>query len=91
MSLYTVTEPCVIGQLHYATVPAQPIEVDDELAAPLVEAGSLVPFRAQGFVEQFAADAFKPEVDPGTFTLADPESDKPVRGPSRRTRRVTED
>ena len=30
MSLYTVTEPCVIGQLHYATVPAQPIEVDDE-------------------------------------------------------------
>ena len=33
MSLYTVTEPCVIGQLHYATVPSQPIEVDDELAA----------------------------------------------------------
>ena len=32
MSLYTVTEPCVIGQLHYATVPSQPIEVDDELA-----------------------------------------------------------
>lgn len=46
MGLYVVTEPVVIDGLHYATVPVDPIEVDDELAAPLVEVGSLVPFRA---------------------------------------------
>ncbi len=75
MSLYTVTEPCVIGLLHYATVPTQPIEVDDELAAPLVEAGSLVPYRAGAFVEPFAPDAFK----------------LPAEKPRSRSRKATED
>ena len=84
MSLYTVTEPVVIGQLHYATVPSQPIEVDDELAAPLVEAGSLVPYRAAVFVEPFAPDAFKlPDPD---APLADPAESKP-----RTRRKATED
>lgn len=44
MSYYTVVTPCVVGTLHYATIPAQPIEVDDALAAPLVASGSLMPY-----------------------------------------------
>ncbi len=44
MGYYTVTEPCVVGQLHYARVPAQPIEADDKVAAPLVASGALVPY-----------------------------------------------
>jgi hypothetical protein len=31
--------------LHYASVPSQPIEVDDEVAAALVEAGDLAPYQ----------------------------------------------
>lgn len=41
MGFYNVVRPCVVGKLHYATVPVQPIEVDDEVAAPLVESGCL--------------------------------------------------
>lgn len=88
MSLYTVTEPCVIGQLHYATVPAQPIEVDDELAAPLVETGSLVPYRASvaealyGVGEQFdeVADAIAKSAEAA-----------PAEKPRSRSRKAAED
>lgn len=45
MGFYNVVKPCVVGKLHYATVTAQPIKVDDEVAAPLVESGSLAPYR----------------------------------------------
>lgn len=41
MGFFSVLRPCVVGKLHYATVPAQPIEVDDDVAAPLVESGDL--------------------------------------------------
>lgn len=44
MGFYNVVRPCVVGKLHYATVPAQPIEVDDDVAAPLVESGDLTPY-----------------------------------------------
>lgn len=44
MGYYTVATPCVVGKLHYATVPAQPIEVDDSVAAPLVKSGALQPY-----------------------------------------------
>ncbi|GAS95465.1 Gp15 protein [Mycolicibacterium canariasense] len=44
MGYYSVVRPCVVGKLHYATVPVQPVEVDDEVAAPLVENGSLQPY-----------------------------------------------
>lgn len=47
MSYYNVVAPCVVGKLHYATVPDQPIEVDDEVAAPLVESGCLTSYPAQ--------------------------------------------
>lgn len=41
MGFYNVVKPCVVGKLHYVTVPSQPIEVDDVVAAPLVESGDL--------------------------------------------------
>lgn len=44
MGYYNVVKPCVVGKLHYARPTTQPIEVDDEVAAPLVEDGSLEPY-----------------------------------------------
>lgn len=44
MGFYNVVRPCVVGKLHYASVPVQPIEVDDEVAAELVESGDLTPY-----------------------------------------------
>lgn len=41
MSYYTVLKPCVVGNLHYAHIPAQPIEADDAVADTLVTSGSL--------------------------------------------------
>lgn len=46
MGFYNVVKPCVVGLLHYVRPTAAPIEVDDEVAAPLVEAGDLSPYRA---------------------------------------------
>ena len=43
MGLYTVAAACVVGDLHYAQVPAGPIEVDDMVAAALVKSGALLP------------------------------------------------
>lgn len=45
MGYFNVVKPCVVGKLHYATVPAQPIEVDDDVAAPLVESGCLAAYQ----------------------------------------------
>ena len=50
MSFYDVVKPCVVGKLHYARPTAQPIEVDDDVAAPLVESGCLEPYRPGGVV-----------------------------------------
>lgn len=44
MGYYSVIRPCVVGKLHYATVPVYPIEVDDEVAGALVDDGSLEPY-----------------------------------------------
>jgi len=44
VGFYNVLRPCVVGKLHYASVPSQPIEVDDEIAAPLVESAALQPY-----------------------------------------------
>lgn len=41
MGFYNVVAPCVVGKLHYARPTTAPIEVDDEVAAPLVESGAL--------------------------------------------------
>ena len=63
MGFYNVLEPCVVGKLHYATVPVQPIEVDDDVAAPLVESGSLKAYQPGTFVELVVPGAFKKLVD----------------------------
>lgn len=47
MGRYMVLSPCVVGELHYAQVPAAPIEADDTLAAALVAAGVLAPVDAE--------------------------------------------
>jgi hypothetical protein len=45
MGYYNVIRPnVVVGQLHYVHPTTQPIEVDDDVAAPLVEAGDLEPY-----------------------------------------------
>jgi hypothetical protein len=41
VGLYNVVAPCVVGELHYTRRSAKPVEVDDKLAAPLVETGQL--------------------------------------------------
>jgi len=44
VSYYNVIRECVVGKLHYAKPTVQPIEVDDETAAPLVAEGALEPY-----------------------------------------------
>lgn len=44
MGYYTVLTPCVVGKLHYASIPAQPIKADDAAAADLIASGALVPY-----------------------------------------------
>lgn len=56
MSYYNVIRECVVGKLHYARPTTQPIEVDAEVAAPLVEAGDLEPY-APASVEALATRA----------------------------------
>ncbi len=41
MGFYNVVAPCVVGKLHYARPTTTPIEVDDDVAEPLVESGCL--------------------------------------------------
>lgn len=52
MGLYTVLRPCMVGDLHYAQVPAEPIVVDDTVAAALVKSGDLAPVAPVAAVEQ---------------------------------------
>lgn len=41
MGLYNVVAPCVVGELHFTRRSTKPVEVDDKVAAPLVESGAL--------------------------------------------------
>lgn len=75
MGYYNVVRPCVVGKLHYVSIPSQPIEVDDDVAAPLVESGDLVPYApgstsapakpedAHGYLPPAVLAASKPETD----------------------------
>lgn len=56
MGYFNVVRPCVVGKLHYATVPAQPVEVPDDVAAPLVASGDLAPYRPGGVARVEAAN-----------------------------------
>lgn len=58
MGFFSVLRPCVVGKLHYATVPAQPIEVDDVVAAPLVESGELTPYTPGGVTAGLVAMSY---------------------------------
>lgn len=51
MGYYTVLTPCVVGQLHYATIPTQPIKADDVVAADLVASGALALYQPGGVVK----------------------------------------
>ena len=49
MGFYNVvTVPCVVGKLHQVRPTTAPIEVDDDLAAPLVESGHLERYQPGG-------------------------------------------
>lgn len=52
MGLYNVVQPCVIVSggkaVHHVRPTSQPIEVDDEVAAELVESGQLKEYRPGG-------------------------------------------
>ena len=70
MGYFNVIQPChVPGKGHYVNLPAQPIVVDDAVAAPLVESGCLAPYRpGRGgwFVEQFQPGQFSALSSGGT-------------------------
>lgn len=126
MGYYNVVQPCVVEKKHHVRPTVQPVEVDDTIAAPLVESGYLTPYKtgwrtvtgtyhgeptefltdeaSAAILDNLPADVAEQvltvdappkdgeESDPGTYTLADPEADQPVRGPSRkRGRRRSED
>lgn len=44
MGYFNVVQPCVVAGKHYVRPTVQPIEVDDTVAAPLVESGHLEPY-----------------------------------------------
>lgn len=78
MGYYSVLEPCVVGKLHYATVPVQPIEVDDDVAAPLVESGSLKPYAPGGVTDGLVGVSYSmryPEGVPFVVTPVDSDSE----------------
>jgi len=83
MGLYNIEKPCVVGQLHYVHAPDQPIEVDDDVAAPLVEAGDLSPYRAADLATA-VAESDGEDIGPGLVRVFDA---KPAEESKPRTRR----
>lgn len=84
MGLYNVVAPCVVGNLHYARPKAEPIEVDDDVAAPLVEAGGLVPYAPGGYsAPVLGFDASLPAVG---FEESTPDDEPPTNPAPPRTR-----
>ena len=62
MGLYNVVASCVVGKLHYARPTTHPIEVDDAVAAPLVESGCLERYGSAKVPElKWPTDALLPE------------------------------
>lgn len=99
MGFYNVVKPCVVGKLHYARPTTAPIEVDDKVAAPLVESGELTvygPF--SGVVDlkgSVFGEAIEPELGVGFIEeYGDPvevEDEKPVSRRRSGGRRGAED
>jgi hypothetical protein len=86
MGLYNVVAPCVVWKLHYTRPTAQPIEVDDETAAPLVESGELTRYGVQENPIGWGFDPVPARPAPGP--CADQADSKPT---PRRPRKSTED
>ncbi len=86
MGFYNVVRPCVVGQLHYARPTTEPIEVDDDVAAPLVEAGSLQPYRPGLEIDLLIVD--EPYDDVAAPLVEDGSESPTLR---RRSRRKSED
>lgn len=70
MSLFNVVQECVVNGLHYVHPTTQPIEVDDEQAAPLVESGCLAPYPARSVIPE-SIDAVHAAIN--ALTLSPPE------------------
>lgn len=88
MGLYNVVAPCVVNEFHFTRCSTKPIEVDDEVALPLVVAGKLEP------VGVFVAPALGVDfAEPFAVVVA--ESDEDVEADEtparRRARRRPED
>lgn len=92
MGFYNVVKPCVVGKLHYVTIPARPIEVDDEVAAPLVESGCLEAYQPGVFVAPklsplgWAVDAEPSESGPYAEPVEPIDDEPPTNPPPARTR-----
>lgn len=91
MGRYNVIEPCVVNGLHYARPTAQPIEVDDDKAAPLVEAGSLTPYQPGGIDSikrtepDLSGDVAGPLLSEHPEVSAEVDADRKPRRPRRDT------
>ena len=89
MGYFNVVAPCVVGKLHYAQPTTQPVEVDDDVAAPLVESGCLQRYTTgTAPVEEFAPGTFLGVSEPGDHEVDvddEPPTDPPP--PRRRGRR----
>lgn len=84
MSLYTLQKPCIIAGRHHVTLGV--IDVDDDVAAPLVADGALEPYRASTpTVEEFDRSTLHDHAEPGEH---EPSADEPptISPPPRRAR-----
>jgi hypothetical protein len=101
MGFYNVVKPCVVGQLHYVRPTTEPIEVDDDTAAPLVDSGCLEPYQPGAGVFEMLPDSV-PLTDPLNTEVGQAVRDAaeeievaadPAESPQRRprTRRPSED
>jgi len=71
VGFYNVIKPCVVGKLHYTRPTEQPIEVDDDTAAPLVEVGVLVPYAPGGVTADLVAMSYSMRHPEGVPFVAD--------------------
>ena len=90
MGWYDVVASCVVDNRHYIRPTKSPIQVDDGVAAPLVESGCLKPY--QPGVEppkvEVAADP-EPEQQPEPVAVDEPAEFVRLKPP--RSRRRSED
>ena len=84
MTYYNVIQPCVIAGKHYVRPTVQPIEVDDDVAAPLLADGAVTRYlTSEAPVEKFEPGTFLGVADPGEREDDEPPTDPP---PARKSR-----